>query len=77
MADDADRADAEIERATRVAIRNAQVTYTPATGECFNCEVKFSAGDPVRRFCDAECRDDWETEQRRKASGRFRSGAVV
>jgi hypothetical protein len=74
--DDADRADAEIERATKVAVLNAKVMTLPAKGECYNCEAGFG-NDPVRRFCDAECRDDWEAGQRRKESARFRSGVPV
>ena len=72
--DDADRADAEIDRATRVAIANAKAMALPGKSECYSCEAPFP-GDPVRRFCDAECRDDWESEQRRVASARLRTGA--
>ncbi len=30
-----------------------------ATGECLFCEAPVPAG---RRWCDADCRDDWEKE---------------
>ncbi len=32
----------------------------PATGECFYCGNRLADG---QRWCDAECRDDWERAQ--------------
>lgn len=34
-----------------------------ATGCCLYCEEPLPEG---RRWCNAECRDEWEKEQRRK-----------
>lgn len=37
----------------------------PFSGSCLSC------GEPVkeRRFCDADCREHWETNQKRKKGG--------
>jgi hypothetical protein len=34
-----------------------------ATGVCLNCEAPLAEG---RRWCNADCRDDWERQQRRR-----------
>lgn len=41
----------------------------PATGLCFNCQGALD--EPQARFCDADCRDDW---QKRKRADHFRRG---
>jgi hypothetical protein len=58
MADDIDRTQdrIELEEAIRRKYTATQVTTTH-TGFCANC------GEPVEpklRWCNAECRDDWE-----------------
>lgn len=64
MADEIDRAQALDEHFRQIALRKVQqsATVTPlATGECLYC------GETVeldRRWCDRECRDLWEREQR-------------
>jgi hypothetical protein len=61
MSDLADRAQAEQERL--VALREKygfEIDKKPApqaTGFCLNCGVPVEKG---RRWCGAECRDDWE-----------------
>jgi RNA polymerase-binding transcription factor DksA len=64
MADEADRAQEETERALARAIAHARARTDealPFTGVCHWC------GEPVehpRRWCSAECRDEWEAAQR-------------
>jgi len=60
--DDADLSDLKQEELLR-----RQIAYTmtkkpelPATGECYNCEEELPPG---ARFCDSDCRDDWEKRQ--------------
>lgn len=59
--DDADRArefqQAEIERGIRY--RKPAPRYT---GNCNWCDAPVEARN---KFCDADCRDDWEKDQRR------------
>jgi len=64
MADLIDLAQDAAERFLAMSLRNAQHrdTISPkATGECLSC------GNAValeRRWCDADCRDDWERNAR-------------
>lgn len=46
----------DIDRA-QLAQRKPQ-TVLLAKGYCYNCNE--SLDDPERRFCDADCRDDWQ-----------------
>lgn len=51
----------EIER--RAALSRRQPEGPAATGECHNC------GEPMpdgRRWCDADCRDDWQRARHRR-----------
>jgi hypothetical protein len=59
MGDEADRADALIEMVAGCAIAAARQALpdAQATGACLWCGDEVSAG---RRWCDADCRDDWE-----------------
>ncbi|GHT90510.1 hypothetical protein FACS1894101_3060 [Betaproteobacteria bacterium] len=61
MADIADMTQERIERLALCQQRFGQAKQKPAapeaTGYCLNC------GDPIadmRRWCDSECRDEWE-----------------
>lgn len=64
MADIADIGSDATEAATAeslAAVRaKAQIKKFPFIGRCYNCERKLSEG----RFCDAECRDDYEDAQK-------------
>ena len=44
---------------TELAIKAAlsKQHLLPATGYCYNCDATVPPG---HRFCDADCRDDWE-----------------
>lgn len=60
MSDAADRA-AELEERARADaladMANESQDGPKATGYCLNCEAQLS---PPRRWCDVECRDEWE-----------------
>lgn len=53
-------ADAQVARAIEMAQKARAV---PPMGKCYNCGEKLPAFSG-QRFCDADCRDDWE--KRRK-----------
>ncbi len=69
MSDDADRSDLKIEAAILEGVRKARVAQALAwTGACLNCEAEVA--EPLR-FCDADCRDDFDRlEQAKRRSGR-------
>lgn len=56
-ADDADRSSAIEEFFLRQAQRFRKPEGPVATGWCLNCEKETPEG---RRWCDTDCRDDWE-----------------
>ena len=63
-ADPSDRATAEQELLLADQLRVAQENkpqVLPYIGECHNCEAKLP---PLTRFCDADCRDDFERRGR-------------
>ncbi|PZQ21150.1 MAG: hypothetical protein DI569_12860 [Sphingopyxis macrogoltabida] len=63
MADIIDRA-AELEEMNRAdALARRKPDGPPATGHCLNCGEPMPEG---RRWCDADCRDDWQAERARK-----------
>lgn len=66
-ADPMDRATVESERLLeeqlRVA-RSAKPISLPATGKCHNCD---GGVQPTHRFCDSDCRDDYERMKRSRA----------
>lgn len=59
MADDADLAQARLEREESLRRRWAVPPRAagPYTGYCYNCGARVPS---PRRWCDADCRDDWE-----------------
>ena len=64
--DDADRAEERIEQVMDDAlaeVRRAQEHGVKATGMCLYCGEQVP---PMLRFCDADCRDGWEYEDRLK-----------
>lgn len=60
--DEADRADHQAEQALLAALRRRLPAGPEATGSCLWCGVEVAAG---ARWCDRECRDDWEQAARR------------
>lgn len=68
-ADPVDRATIEQERLLEDNLRQARASKAlvlPDTGHCYNCDDTLVSG----RFCDSDCRDDYELRQsRRRANG--------
>lgn len=58
FADDAERTE-ELFRQQALSVRKE--SGPPACGACHYCSETVA---PALRFCDAECRDGWEGEQR-------------
>ena len=64
MADECDIANdlADAERERLIAEAQARAScYQPGIGICINCGVDVEG---ERRWCGAECRDDWEAHAR-------------
>jgi hypothetical protein len=64
MADNADRADVEIERATQQAIKQSRAGAMRPLGACYWCG---DAAPPAGLFCGPDCRDDWQRERDARA----------
>lgn len=62
MTDEIDRAADEAERYLSEALRQRKPEAPGPTGRCLFCDE--IAGD-TQRFCDAECRDMWDRDQKR------------
>jgi hypothetical protein len=64
--DDADRAaDREdIAREAAVAAIRRRIEAMPSLGHCYYCG---EALRPAKRFCDSDCRDDYERQEKMKA----------
>jgi hypothetical protein len=72
MANEADQASEIEELFLSVSLansRNQSVDSPKAKGACLNCEDKLA---PPLRWCDSDCRDDWQRleNSKRHASGR-------
>ena len=57
--DDIDRAQQREEMDRDLAIAAARQNALPFTGDCHNCGASVPDG---WRFCDSDCRDDYERE---------------
>lgn len=65
MADEVDKGNDRAQEMLDDALAKCRKPTGPAPcGFCYYCNEKVPTG---ARFCDAECRDDWEYEQRRFA----------
>jgi hypothetical protein len=65
--DEADAADVTREQALAAALRRRHAAL-PAVGTCYSCGERVEDG---RRFCDADCAQDWErVEAARRRGGR-------
>lgn len=66
--DDADRVDALSEFTARINLQNSRrdEPNVQPTGRCLYCDEPIIADDDRdvsrRRWCNAECRDEWELE---------------
>lgn len=58
MADIIDQANEAADIYTRSSLSWRKHTAPSATGLCLNCDADLS--DSGRRWCDTDCRDDWE-----------------
>lgn len=68
--DDADRASdrEDIARAAAVEAVRARIERLPSLGYCYYCGEALRAG---KRFCDSDCRDDYERQEKmRSRTGR-------
>lgn len=71
--DDADRASdrEDIARAAAVEAVRARIERLPSLGYCYYCG---EALRPAKRFCDSDCRDDYERhEELQRRLGRYRA----
>lgn len=61
--------EAQIEREKEARIKAAQAAPPDAayTGACLFCAEPLA---PPRRWCDADCRGDWEREQKSRPTAR-------
>jgi len=57
-----DRAEMDLQRAVAAA-RNSNGLEAAATGQCLHCGAHVR-GD--RRWCDTDCRDDWDRNNRNR-----------
>lgn len=66
MADDADLTAERLERemARLLALRLRRASGPQPTGACLWCGKPLA---PPLRWCDADCRDDWERDHARRA----------
>lgn len=70
LADPVDRASLEEQRNLELTIKaalSAKPKALPYTGLCYNCSESMAPGN---RFCDTDCRDDYE----KRESSRSRRG---
>lgn len=51
------------EKAIKQASIKANTLEVQPIGKCLNCDTEFETGSQLR-FCDGECRDDWERMKR-------------
>ena len=60
--DEVDNASGAIEAHMAEALSRARqgAVLAPPRGACFFCEREVSRG---KRFCDQDCRDDWQREE--------------
>jgi len=62
--DDADRTQARLEREDALRRRIQPAPSLPYAGACYWCGEPLP---PPHRWCDAECRDEWERAHARRA----------
>jgi len=60
MADNVDEASEMAELHLAAELAKPKVSLPPLTGSCYYCDALTD-----ERFCDADCRDDYERDQRR------------
>ena len=61
--DIADLAQIQVERLAHQELSARKPAAPPATGACLWCDAPLADG---RRWCDTDCRDDWERDHHAK-----------
>lgn len=61
--DEADRADQEVTMGIAESMRRKKSVGPAPCGACYFCGEDVG---PDQRWCNKDCQDDWELEQRRK-----------
>ena len=62
MVDDVDRANEQVQKSIEDTLKNIDTTIPKnITGECLTCGLSV---DNERRWCNADCRDNYEKNQR-------------
>ena len=59
--DEADRAQIAIDQHLEFAIKNSSIVTVKHNGFCLYCKEKSD-----KRFCDVDCRDDYDAEEKIK-----------
>lgn len=72
MADIIDLANDRAEEILEDALKKAKREALVPTGRCHNCDETIQPG---QRFCDTDCRDDWEYRNKVQTS-QFADGVV-
>lgn len=67
MSDVADKGNDAAEFFQDIALRRRFQDGPAATGCCLNCGEKLT--EPGARWCDVDCRDDWQRSQRDPLDG--------
>lgn len=65
MADDVDVTAQRLEREMEALLRRRAKAGPRSTGACLWCEAPLPDG---QRWCDADCRDDWERAHSRRTA---------
>lgn len=66
MSDEADQAAQQEAAALPAALRRRRPEAPPACGACLYCGEALTGN---RRWCDQDCRDDWQRRTRRIEAG--------
>lgn len=62
----ADQAQRQNSIAEQMNLRNSRKPEgPPPTGYCLHCGEQFKASEKIKRWCDSQCRDDYERFSRR------------
>ena len=64
MTDEIDRAQEREQHTREAALRRRKLVVAASGGTCLYCGDKLPR---TRRWCNADCRDNWEAEQARAA----------
>ena len=74
MADDIDIANERAALRLKKQLEVRKPTGPAATGYCLNCDSPMESDISERRWCDQECRDDWQKREDRRLQKELRQG---